>query len=576
MKQREICINQEIKRSIEAAIKGLFDFSPDEIEVKHPALKDHGDYATNLALILAKKLQKSPLETAQLIAKKITISTDLVSKIEVVAPGFINFHLGEKFLLKEAKKLLDQKAFAQAMNKVGKGKAMVIDYSSPNIAKPFGIGHLRSTNIGQAIYNLYSFLGWKTIGDNHLGDWGTQFGKLIVAIKNWWPHDLEKLTIADLEKLYIKFHQVAAEKPELDNQAREWFKKLEDGDQEAKRIWQMCVDVSLKEFERVYRILGIKIDCAYGEAFYHFNDWMTKVLADVKEKGLLKKSQGALVIEIPGVKLPAMLVKSDGATTYLLRDLATLKFRKDKWQPDLVIYEVGADHKLHFEQVFRTAELLGYFKKDKLVHLAHGFIRWPHGKFSTRKGETIHLEEVIEKGIKRAKEIIAKAAIDKGLGLQEKEKIAQAVAISGIKFNDLKQEPQRDIIFDWEKILALEGYSAPYLQYTYARCLSVVTKAKTEGEDCQADDLREEEWMLLKIFYQFPEVILESAYQCAPYLLCQYLFELAQKFNLFYQKHRILGAEGGKRELRLFLTKVTTNILRRGLDLLGIEVLEKM
>jgi len=537
----------------------------EEIELKHPANPDHGDLATNIALILAKKWRQKPLEIAQLLAEKLPQAT-------VAPPGFINFRLSQSELWQQAKIVGNQEELKKKLAVVGQGKTLVIDYSSPNIAKPFGIGHLRSTNIGQAIYNLYHFLGWKTIGDNHLGDWGTQFGKLIYMIKSEGLQ-YSDLTISKLERLYVEFHRRAEEKPQLEEEARKWFKKLEQKDPEAKKIWQWCVKISLQEFERVYQLLGVKIDYAYGESFYQ--DKMEAVLADARKKGILQKSRGAWVIKIPHLKVPAMLVKSDGATTYLLRDLAAIKFRVKKWQPDLIVYEVGADQKLHFRQIFAVAEMLGYIASEKLVHVAHGMIRWASGKFSTRRGRTIHLEEVIKEGIKRAEKLVEASQTSRDLSQKEKRKIAQAVGIGGIKFNDLKQEPEKDIVFDWEKVLTLEGYSAPYLQYTYARCASVLRKANYSVANLVLPSpkgkLSKEEETLLRFFYQFPETILAAAEGFAPHLLAQYLFALAQKFNLLYQKQRILTSPR-----RLFLTAVTAQVLKMGLEILGIEVLEKM
>ncbi|MBL7078077.1 arginine--tRNA ligase [Candidatus Shapirobacteria bacterium] len=555
----------------------------DEIEVKHPTLGGHGDFASNIALVLAKKLKKNPGEIAKNLVEKIKDqSLDWVGKIETAGPGFINFWLSKEYLFKQARGFLKDNFFKEKLGKAEEGKVAVIDYSAPNIAKSFGIGHLRSTSIGQAIYNLYSFLGWETIGDNHLGDWGTQFGKLIVAIKKWWPKELQELTVEELEKLYVKFHTEAKKDKSLENEGRAWFKKLEDGDQEAKEIWQVCTDVSLKEFKRIYDLLGVRIDYAYGEAFYHFGGWMEKVLADLKKRKLVKKSQGALVIEIPEIKVPGMLVKSDGGTTYLFRDMATIFFRMEKWNPDLVIYEVGADQKFHFQQVFAASQKAGYIDSKKLVHVPHGLIRWKHGKFSTRKGDTIHLEEILKEGIEKAYQIVEKSQTSEGLNKSEKMKIAKAVGIGGVKFNDLKQEPEKDIIFEWEKILTLAGYSAPYLQYTYARCASVLAKAENLSFEkiSLSSGLEKEELSLLRSFYQFPEVILISANNFAPHLLAQYLFDLAQKFNLFYQKHRILSNSklqtSNTQEFRLFLTKIAAQVLKMGLEILGIEVLEKM
>ena len=480
--------------------KNLLGF--EDIVIEHPGDPNYGDYSTNVAMVLAGKLEKRPLEIAKLLKKELKkIVGKEIGKIEVVAPGFINFWLSKDYLIDKAN-LIQKKDFLKEISKFGKGKTMVIDYSAPNIAKSFGIGHLRSTNIGQAIYNLYQILGWKTIGDNHLGDWGTQFGKLIVAIKKWWNKDLQNLTVKELEKLYVKFHKEAKDKPELEDEGRFWFKKLEQGNKEAKRIWQFCVDISLKEFDEVYKLLGIKIDCAYGESFYHFNGWMDKVLEDVKNKKLLKTSRGAKVVYIPGLNVPGILIKSDGATMYLLRDLATVKFRVQKWQPDLIVYEVGTDQKLYFQQVFSIAEKLGYISSDKLIHIAHGLIRWPHGKFSTRKGDTIHLADIIKKVIRRSEKLVNSSQTGKVLSQSEKKKIAKAVGIGGIKFNDLKQEPQKDIIFDWDKILSIEGYSSPYLQYTYARSISVLTKSGgVAGVLVKNYKFNFEEMALLRTFY---------------------------------------------------------------------------
>ncbi len=555
-----------------------------DIRLEHPVDSSYGDYSSNLAMVVFSRVKddlkaKNPFELAGLIAGEIK-KMDMVEKIEAALPGFINFWLSEKYLLENSRRYLG-KEFDKEIAQTGKGKTVVIDYSAPNIAKPFGIGHLRSTTIGQAIYNLYSVLGWKTIGDNHLGDWGTQFGKLIVAIKGWWTGELADLTITDLEKLYVRFHKEAEQNSKLDDQAREWFKRLEDGDKEAKKIWQWCVDVSVSEFDRIYKLLSVKIDYAYGESFYLDEDRMKKVVADAKTKKLLKISEGAQVIDI-GEKVPAMLVKSDGASTYLLRDLATIAFRNQTWSPDLLVYEVGMDQKFHLNQVFKTADKLGYFDKDRLVHVAHGMIRWADCKFSTRKGKTIHLEEILNEAVSRASQIVENSGTSKGLKDKEKDKVAKTVGIAGVKFNDLKQEPERDIVFDWDKTLSLEGYSAPYLQYTYARALSVLSKSSFSDRRPFEDDkanLNKEEIDLLRVFDRFEETILSAAENFSPHMVCQYLFSLSQKFNLFYQKCRIIdpkGKEKDKQGLRLFLTATTAIILKKGLTILGIDVLDRM
>jgi arginyl-tRNA synthetase len=609
--------SEEIKKLIAEMLQDLgVEIEADKIHLEHPADESHGDYASNLAMakfdelkVQSEKLKiNNPLELAELIADKLSLIINyppasparsnggrgqslIIDRVAVAPPGFINFWLKKDYLIQKAKEVGDEEKFKDKMSEISFGKTMVIDYSAPNIAKPFGIGHMRSTNIGQSIYNLYSVLGWRTIGDNHLGDWGTQFGKLIVAIKKWWKKDLDELSIAKLLELYIKFHRQAEENPELEDQARAWFKKLEEGDKEAKKIWQLCVDISMDEFDRVYQMLGVEIDQAYGESFYYFQGWMDKVVGDLEKRGMLKKSQGAKVVDIEGFDTPAMVIKSDGATTYLTRDLATIKFRVEKWDPDLIIYEVGSPQKLHFQQVFSVAEQLDYISSKKLVHVAHGLLRMKTGKFSTRKGKTIHLEQVLNEAVKRAKDLVESSRTSKDLSKQEKKKIAQAVGVGGVKFNDLKQEPERDIVFNWDQILSMDGYSAPYLQYTAARANSVLRKSQFSNSNFQINDkmfndqmVNKEEEALLRVFYQFPEIIISAAENFGPHLVCQYLFDLAQKFNLFYQKHRIIGSgqngEGKRQQekenFRLFLTQTTASVLKTGLDLLGIETLDKM
>ena len=479
---------------------------------------------------------------------------DIIEKMDKVT-GFSNLWLKQEVLAKEAEKILNGKQ-KDELKKIGKGKTMVIDYSAPNIAKPFGIGHLRSTNIGQALYNIYQTLGWTCIGENHLGDWGTQFGKMITAIKHWGMEE----TIEGLEKLYVKFHEEAETDKTLEDEARAWFAKLEQGNGEAKKIWQDCVDISMNEFNRVYEMLDVKIDNAYGEAFYL--PMLPEVISEMKAGGLTKKSEGALMVEMKSLP-PAMLLKSDGATTYFTRDMATVKFRKEKWNPDLIIYEVGSEQNLHFKQVFAAARLMGW--GDSFIHIGHGLIRWKEGKFSTRKGDTIHLAEIIETAKEQAKKIAP----------TNTEAEIEAVAIGAIKFNDLSADPKRDIIFDWDKVMSMEGNSGPYLQYTYARCRSVLAKAKTNYELRITNyEFNEEEKALLRYFYQYSEKIVEAADRFSPAVLAEYLLILARKYNEFYGKHRIIGE--AHEEQRLFLTKVTAKIIKDGLTILGIKILEKM
>jgi arginyl-tRNA synthetase len=376
----------------------------------------------------------------------------------------------------------------------------------------------------------------------------------------------------------VKFHKEAEKNPQLEEEGRKWFKKLEEGDKEARKIWMALVKISLKEFERIYKILGVKFDFALGESFY---EPMTKdVVEELKEKKIAKESQGALIIEFPKNEFPPVIVrKSDGTTTYFTRDLATIKYRLKRWNPDLIIYEVGADQKLHFQQLFKAVEILGWTKKTKFIHVIHGLYRTKTGKFSTRKGETVHLEDVLKEAIERAKEIIEKSETSRRLIEKEKEKISKIVGIGSVKYNDLSQHPSKDIIFDWEKILNLKGNSAPYLQYTFARCQSILRKNKKLkiANFKLKIELKEEEIEILREIYRFPEIVQESAEKFSPNLICNFVFNLAKRYNLFYDLYPILKVEDKKTKIfRLMLTKAVAQIIKNSLFILGIQTPEKM
>jgi arginyl-tRNA synthetase len=571
-------MKEKIRKILENSARQLFpSVKIPEFQVEHPEKREFGDYSTNLAFLVAKELKKKPSEIANQIAKSVE-KEKIFEKVEAKEPGFINFFLSLDFLFEELKKILKEKE-NYGKSKIGKGKTVIIDYSSPNIAKPFGIGHLRSTIIGQALYNIYKFLGYKVIGDNHLGDWGTQFGKLIFAIKKWGKKKVENYSIEELEKLYVKFHKEAEKNPRLEEEGRKWFKKLEGGDKEARKIWKFLVKISLKEFERIYKILGVKFDFSLGESFY---EPMTKeVIEELKEKKIAKESQGALIIEFSKNEFPPVILqKSDGTTTYFTRDLATIKYRLKKWDPDLIIYEVGADQKLHFQQLFKTVEILDWTKKTKFIHVIHGLYRTKTGKFSTRKGETVHLEDVLKEAIERAKEIIEKSETSRGLTEKEKERVARIVGIGAVKYNDLSQHPSKDIIFDWEKVLNLKGNSAPYLQYTFVRCQSVLRKAKKlQIANCklQIEKVKKKEIEILREIYKFPEIVQEAAEKFSPNLICNFAFDLAKKYNLFYDLYPILKEKDNEiKKFRILLTKAVSQIIKNSLFLLGIGVPEKM
>lgn len=554
----------EVEKGIKSTVKGLYNLDLDP-RLEHPRQDSFGDYATSVALNIGQQTDDDPLEIAHQLKSRLVsqFPSSLVARIDVVKPGFLNFWLKEENLIKEVGRVNSQKA-RYGSSEIGKGRTVVIDYSAPNIAKRFGIGHLRSTVIGQALYNLYKFSGYRVIGDNHLGDWGTQFGALLHKIKSS-KLKVQSLMVDDLEKLYVEFHREVGKDPKLMEEAREWFLKLESGDKEARELWQAVVDVSKKEFDRIYALLGVKIGYAYGESFYE--DKMPAVIAEIRKNGLSKKSAGAEIIEFSDLP-PAILVKSDGGTTYFTRDLATIQYRIKSWNPQTILYEVGVDQKLHFQQVFKTARKLGWADGREFVHVAHGLIRLPEaGKLSTRRGQSIRLEDVLDEAIARAKKLT------KG-----NEEISRAVGIGAIKYFDLSHQPQTDTIFDWEKLFLLEGNSAPYLQYTYARAMSVLRKGQTLKPLAISHKplVGEAELPILRWLYRFPEVVEDATRNYSPNLLCNYLFELAQRFNSFYAEVPILKAEGEIKNLRLALTATAAQVLKNGLTLLGIETPERL
>jgi arginyl-tRNA synthetase len=472
-------------------------------------------------------------------------------------------------------------------------KKVVVEYSSPNIAKPFTVGHLRSTIIGDAIANLLEANGWKVYRDNHLGDWGTQFGKQIYAIKTWGDEEkIEKSEnpVKELVALYVKFHDEVEKSPELEDKAREWFKKLEDGNKEARRLWKKCIEWSLKEFKTIYEKLGIKFTendgLGYGESF--FEDKIKDVLDELNSKKLLRESEGARLVFFDKDKYPPlMIMKKDGATLYATRDLATDKFRLEKYPGAKIINEVGVEQTLYFRQLFEVEKMLGWVKEGQRIHIRHGHYRFNDEKMSTRKGNTIWLEDVLEEAVKGAEQ----------LGSEGRE-IAEQVGIGALKWNDLKRSSHLDIVFDWDEILNMQGDSGPYIQYTFARTQSVLSKmisgkkkatSKKELSFARSDlaKLEAEEVGLLRTLSKFPEVVEEAgdlpamqdgkalqAGKFAPNILCNYLFDLAQKFNLFYQKHKILESE--KEEFRIALTAAVGQVIKKGLNLLGIQAPERM
>jgi len=575
-----------------------------EIHLEHPADMNHGDYATNVALILGGEMKKNPRDLAEQIANQIktNLATDksFIFKIEIAGAGFINFTLSDAFLVSEMSSIIKNKAIDPQQK--NKGKKAVVEYSSPNIAKPFTIGHLRSTIIGDAIANLLEATGYEVYKDNHLGDWGTQFGKQIYALKNLGAGSLEKNIeiisassnpVKELVKLYVEFHDQAENKPELEDAAREWFKKLEDGDKEARELWQKCIAWSWQEFEGIYEKLNIKFTenegRGYGESY--FEDKMDEVIEELESQGgkhgvieYQEGEQGAKLVHFTEKsKLPPMMiVKSDGATLYVTRDLATDKWRlKEKYGQDtLIINEVGAEQSLHFKQLFVIEKALGWVRDGQRVHVGHGLYRFKDGKMSTRKGNVIWLEEVLEEAEKRVLKLTNdQRQMDAGS--------IQKIAFGALKWSDLKRNARLDVTFDWDAIMTMRGNSGPYLQYTFVRCNSILEKAKNLSSAKPFDILNlslmegksqitPSERDLLRNLYTYFEVVEKAALEYAPHHLTTYLFNLAQSFNKFYGVSQVIGSEPEILQLRLGLVRATAQILKKGLGVLGIEVVEKM
>lgn len=548
-------------------------FSPEKlatISAELPKNEAFGDWATSLPLSLFTKGESynNPLELAQAFVQELKKDSDLTkifAEFSAAAPGFINATVNESYYRQLLHTIIAQKdQFGRS--DAGKGKTAIVDLSAPNIAKRFSIGHLRSTIIGDAIVKLLRFRGWTVIGDNHLGDWGTQFGKMIVAIRMWaMDKPPEELTVEELENLYVRFHTEAEKNPDLDDRARAAFKALEDGDREERILWQTLVTNSMKEFTALYDLLDVHIDEAYGESSYE--KIMPEVIDIAKKKGVAVESQGALIIPFPqDVLPPGILRKSDGATTYFTRDLATIYFRKKTWHPDKMIYEIGAEQTLHMRQVFWAGELLGFSKREECVHIAHGFVRLKEGRMSTRRGNAIKLDDVVEKIIEKAKTLNAD------------ETVATIIGIGALKYNDLKRTPAQGYTFDWDEALTLNGNSGPYLQYMCVRCKGILEKA---GTSYPRENLpytpNPEEKSVVRLLLQFPEVVRDAAETYMPSTLCTYLYELAQKFSSFYEKHSVNSAENQEaKAYRLHLTTSVFIVLTNGLTILGIRIPEKM
>ena len=534
----------------------------DKIEIPPNSLM--GDFAFP-CFFLSSKLRKAPNEIALKIKNEIKNIPKEISEIKV-SGAYLNFFVDKKILaVNLIKKALKEKEKYGNSNE-GKGKTIVIDMSSPNIAKPFGIGHLRSTIIGNSISNIAKSQGYKTVKINYLGDWGTQFGKMIAGYKKIGnDKELKKDPAKNMLKWYIE-----GNKKEYEEDARKWFKKLEDGDKEALKLWKMFKDLSMKDFEKTYKILGVKFDVISGESFY--NNKMDKTIKELKSKKLLEQSEGALIVNLDKYNLGVCLIqKTDGATLYATRDLTAAIERYNKYKFSKMIYEVGQEQKLHFQQVFKVLELMNYKFSKECVHASHGLYLDEDGKkFATRKGKTIFMEDILNETIEIAKNKIQ----EKNPDLKNKDEIAEKIAIAAIFYGDLKNQRTNDIVFNIEKFLDFEGNTGPYLQYSYARASSILRKASKNTKKSKSEILNEKEIALIKKINDFPEAVKKSYEHLFPNLVANYSFELAQKFNEFYHSCPVIGSEN--EQFRLKLVEAFRITIKKSLYLLGIEVMEEM
>lgn len=536
--------------------------------LEQPKSSDLGDIAFP-AFSLAKVERKAPQAIAADIAEKINQSA--FEKVVATGP-YVNFFLDKSKISDQVIKSVIEAGADYGQQDEGHGQNITIDLSSPNIAKPFSVGHLRSTVIGDALSNIFRKMGYNTIKINHLGDWGKQFGLLMVAYKKWGSKEaVEANPIDELLKLYVRINAEIENDPELDEEGRKWFKKLEDGDPEATELWQWFRDESLVEFNRIYKLLGVEFDSLNGEAFY--NDKMDEAVQILEDKGLLKESKGASIVELDDVNLPpAMIKKSDGATLYITRDIATAIYRARTYNFVKNIYAVGQEQSNHFRQLKAVLKKMGFDWSDDMVHVDFGLVTKNRQKLSTRKGNIILLEPTLQEAISRAKAQIE----EKNPELENKEEVAHAVGVGAVKFYDLKTDRRNGYDFDLEAMVSFEGETGPYVQYAYARIQSILRKANfTPSTDATYSSSDPESWEIIKLLQDFSRVVKRAAENYDPSLIAKYAINLAQAFNKYYAHTRILD-ESPERESRLALSYSTAVVLKEALRLLGVDAPEKM
>lgn len=559
---------QIVAQAIYAAVKEDLTLEQVSQLLENPKTAEHGDVAFP-AFALAKVYRKAPQQIASELAEKIDPAS--FEKIEVVGP-YLNFFMNKEVISEHVLQTVLKEKNHYGDQSIGNQQAVPIDMSSPNIAKPISMGHLRSTVIGNSIGFILEKIGYQPIRINHLGDWGTQFGKLIVAYKKWGSEEaVKKEPINELLRLYVEFHEQAENDKALEEEARAWFKKLEDGDQEATELWQWFRDESLQEFNKIYDMLEVSFDSLNGEAFY--NDKMTEVVELLEEKHLLQEDQGAEIVDLTAYDLnPALIRKSDGATLYITRDMAAALYRKRTYNFAKSLYVVGNEQSYHFKQLKAVLKEMGFDWSDDMHHIPFGLITKDGKKLSTRKGKIVLLEEVLNEAIESAKEQIT----EKNPGLANKDEVAKQVGVGAVVFHDLKNDRLNNFDFTLEEVVRFEGETGPYVQYSHARAMSILEKAQFDPANAQALALNDaESWEVIKLIQRYPETILQAADKYEPSVIAKHAIKLAQAFNKYYANVKIL-AEDAQKDARLALVYAVTVLLKEDLRLLGLHAPDKM
>ena len=565
------------KEKIAEAIAKVTDLDEKELAtyIEIPPNSDLGDYAFP-CFKLAKALRKAPPAIAAEIKSNIEIDKKIIEKIEIIG-GYLNIYINKETLAQNVLSEIAEKKENYGSSNIGQGKNVVIDYSAPNIAKPFHIGHLRSTVIGGALYKIYNFLGYNSVGINYLGDWGLQFGKVMAGYDMWKDeYDFSKSEIQAILKIYVRFCQEEKEKPELTEKAREYFKRLEDGAEKEVETWKWIRKISLENYQKTYNLLNSKFDSYNGESYY--NDKMEPVVEELRNKGLLKESEGAQVVDLSEYDMPpCIIITSAGTTIYATRDLASLKDRINKYNFYKAIYVVGNEQRLHFKQVFKVLELMGYPEyAAKCEHVPFGLVVDKEGeKIGSRKGNSVFLEDILKEAIQKVEKIIN----EKNPNLENKEEVARKVGVGAIIFNDLSNSRIKDEIFDWDMLLNFQGETGPYIQYIYVRTRSLLEKAGyvPNLENINYGKLQEKEAVeTLKLLYNFNETVQVAAERNEPSIIARYLINVAQSFSAFYNEHKIITEDKAFQDARLALTYAVGTVLETGVKLLGMEMPEKM